>query len=136
MTATRAHPSEVVGTIELGIAALAVDGRPAAVRLAEWLRLWVDLRGRTTFDAVVGLRPAWGAMPVRDALLGLCATTGEQSARRRAAKAAIALKRYEASGWERDRAAGARPQGQRGLLYDLLSAGCPTSAERIRKLIR
>jgi hypothetical protein len=104
--------------------------------LAQVIRLWL---AGAPWDDAAGLAGGWRdtvrARHLDAALTAILATLTATSCRRAADELAGRLQAYETSAWTVDRRAGRRPPGGRGVLYDLLAAGAPTSAERLRKLM-
>jgi hypothetical protein len=123
-----------VATIHRCLAQIDASENGDLAWLAESLRLW--LAGAAWEDAL-GLRPGWRdhlrQRQQQAALAAIVASLPPMSCRALGDEIEARLRRYEASTFPSDRAAGRRPSGQNGLAYDYLEAGGATSAETLRK---
>jgi hypothetical protein len=100
------------------------------------VRTWLD---GAPWDAALGLASGWREVTSHQrrqrALEGLLATLPGLRCAAAAREIAGALRTYETGEWAADRRAGHRPDGRRGLAFDYLAAGGPTSEERLRKIL-
>lgn len=81
-------------------------------------------------------RHAYRARRRNAALAALADCFPGMQGRRLAAAIGSAVRRYAATGWERDRARGRRPDGISGLCYDLLAVGEVPSYDHLRRILR
>jgi hypothetical protein len=123
--------------------------RRLAVRLADrsdedaaWLgdavEMWLD---GVSLEAALGLGPHWRIELARAqrnrAIAKLLRYYPAASIRQRAKAVVQAVRRYEPTGWKRDRQSGRRPDGVRGALYDLLAIGAEIPDEcQLRRIIK
>jgi hypothetical protein len=122
--------------------------RRLAVRLAAakdedagWLGDTVEMwLGGVQWEAALGLGPHWRIELARArrnrAIAELLRYYPAASIRQRAKAVAQAVRRYETTGWKRDRQSGRRPDAARGALYDLLAIGAGVPDEcQLRRII-
>jgi hypothetical protein len=90
-----------------------------------------------TIEAGLGLAGGWRAAILLDRRIQVVKELGNAPGPRRRAADNIVSEAalYAASAFQKDRRRNARPDGRRGLLFDLLDAndGQPPSPERVRK---
>lgn len=115
-------------------------GSPACRRVATALDAWRQADDAVTLERALGVGDGWRRAQrilARDAILAEIAVKhfGGMTGRRGAAAIVLAVSKYEAGAFRVDQAAGRRPDGLRGLLFDLLATGAPTLGEEaIRRL--
>lgn len=121
-----------------------IAGRPLAPEDSAWLGRALTRyleANETTLDAAMAIPSGWRtirARAERDALLRIyAASVTAASARERGAQIRRDLLRYARSAFPHDRRKGARPEGARGVLFDILiaSGGEVRSADRIVHVI-
>jgi hypothetical protein len=105
--------------------------------LGDAVEMWL---GGVQWEAALGLGPHWRIELVRAqrnrAIAELLRYYPVVSIRQRAKAVAQAVRRYEPTGWKRDRQSGRRPDGARGALYDLLAIGAEIPDEcQLRRII-
>jgi hypothetical protein len=128
--------AEIVDRITRVLPVMVATGDVDAAWLVEVLRLWL---ASAAFDQAAGLASGWRAH-VRhrrqvECLRRLLGGLPPMTARTAAGRLHHELLRYATTRWPADEASGRRPPDFRGDLYDYLTAGGPTSAERLRKLL-
>jgi hypothetical protein len=94
-----------------------------------------------SFEIGMGLMPGWRGTAQRcardHALAEIAAAFFPRSCVRQLAReVATALLRYGATAWPRDKAARRRPDGLRGLLFDVLMAGPPPGFSQLRNIFK
>lgn len=101
--------------------------------LAEALTSW---RNGNALDAALGLSATWRSQYQRQrqkhALAALAGYFPDACGRELARRITAAERRYRAA-WPRDKAAGRRPDGLNGAVYDVLVLGEFPSEEKLRK---
>ena len=124
---------DVMAEIAAAGRVLAAAGLP---RVAEALMFWYS---GASLESALGLPSGWREALRRErrdeALRRLAATVPAPSERARAACIALALRRYAASTFPHDRRVGRRPDGDRGLLHDVLVCGPAPAAPTIRAVL-
>jgi hypothetical protein len=132
------------------VADACAKGRAAPASAAEWFAASIDrfITSSLSLDAAMGLRPGPGERhpttlrrtTERDRALGIAAMHFAEPSRRAVARRlAEALRRYEATGWRRDRLCEVcphDPSSPAAALWHVLkmNRGEPLAAERIRKI--
>ncbi len=105
-----------------------------ATWFGEALALWL---AGADLAAALGLADGWRLVVAQRrqeaALTALVAATGLPSCRAAAREIEQRLARYQATAWRADSAAGRRPGGTTGLLYDHLAAGGAASFGSLRR---
>ncbi|HEV2546029.1 MAG TPA: hypothetical protein VGU20_01705 [Stellaceae bacterium] len=102
--------------------------------------LWLQHGGdKLTLETALGFQPGWRALATRHRRNEILREIAriyfpELQGRKRARAIARSAGAYEGNGWLRDRRSGRRPDGLKGLFYDLLSIGEVPSEERLRQL--
>ena len=130
---------EQIQTIRGAVAALAELAPPAALPIVQVLSAWLD--DDTDLAAALGLPPGWRAehrRAARDRLLHELAGRyfPTLAGRKLACAMALAARRYEGSGWPRDRKGGRRPDGLPGIIFDILSLGEMPGVERLLQIFK
>jgi hypothetical protein len=115
-----------------------VENTPEVALAAAQIRLWLNLACDVSFESAAGLPSSWRSAlrrEMRDDLVHQIAARHYpgKTGRRLAGDMGNDLARYECAGWNRDRAAGRRPDGRAGDFYDLLLLGAVKS-DRLRQL--
>jgi hypothetical protein len=127
---------DLVEDAELVGRRLLASSDPADRRIADGL---LALRREGSFEAAFGVAAGWHAtFLVHSQARALCEIAKQWRGapdREQGRQVKDLLKRYETTAWLTDRKTFRRPDGQLGYAFDYLSAGGPTSAERLRKLI-
>jgi hypothetical protein len=132
-----ADAPDIAAAVDRVVLLMLERGDDGVRAFASSLRLWseqgpgpdvVDL------DVILGLKPKWRfhrALADRDAaLLRLRARRCPLLSGRPAARSVIdAVARYAMAGWRHDRRDRRRPDGERGLVYDVLACGAVVPGE-------
>ena len=134
-----ARATETIASLHRAASRLIELDEADCTTLAAAVLVWLSDGAPMSFDAALGLPSGWRDLVRRErrnaALVGLAERRFPGLAGRAlAAAVALAVRRYEASSWPRDRRAGRRPDGMAGDLFDLLTLGESLSESRIRSL--
>lgn len=93
-----------------------------------------------SFEDALGLAGGWrvhARLAARDtALRALASMLPPMSGRALAAKIIAGCDRYAASAWPTESAANRRPDGLRGMFFDVLKAGGPPALSQLRAVLR
>ena len=125
---TSSQPGRVAECARAAVEILAASGDARAVTFAGWVDLWLAGAGRITFDSAAGLAPAWGRASARRMLTELARAHIRLGSK-------LAISRAMSRELCTFTSNGCRPPGRDGVLFDLMSIGVPTSAERPRKIL-
>ena len=117
---------------------LAADKDEDAAWLGDAIEMWL---GGVQWEGALGLGPHWRTELARArrnrAIAELLQYFPAMSIRQRAKAIAQAVRRYETTGWKRDRQSRRRPDGVRGAVYDLLAIGAGVPDEcQLRRIIK
>ena len=132
-------PAWPTGALHAAIAMLAGAGDPEILRVAMALRTWLDTES-TSLESALGIPATWRASRVRmrrDRLYAALARHFPGLEGRPLARAiTTAISQYEFGSWQSDRRAGRRPDGARGLIFELLALpGRRLDEEALRKVV-
>lgn len=133
--------TDTVAIIRRAVTALIECGDDAVLPIADALEQWVSQGpGEVcSLDRLLGVPVTWRADMRRHrqhaVLVDLAERYFPQLHGRAAARAiAAAVRRYEGTGWPRDRRANRRPDGLVGCIFDALSQGPLPGHETLRRL--
>jgi hypothetical protein len=132
-----------VAGVRKAVSLLAEHGDDGVVAVAGALAIWIDQApaATITFDDALNLPPGWRSALRRQqrdqALLRLWRHHFVGLQGREAVRAvSAAARRYEGTGWPRDRRTGRRPDGLNGDLFDVLCLGSLPAEGSLRRLFQ